>query len=555
MKSVRSFLKIISGIGINDNLSHIHQKEIVLSNKISLMLMLIAAFGLILSYVRGVYFTSIGCGILILSLCCIFPLNRYGKSLISRFSLSVLPQFFLLLPNLIGGVGKAENYLVFSYIFIGFALIPLFLFQNKRAFGILTIALMINLLVILFYDVLLVWSSNNKIDINLIESNYLYFKLPQLILWFLVVSAFQFIKRESLLSEQRYLTTNNSLRKLNDEFNLQNEKFITQNSLLNEFQNKAEEQKNKLQTSNNELKNTKIELLHAIEKLKDAKEQLLQKEAEAKSIFNALNEHYLVAQYDLKGNLVSINTKVIELLGVLRNEHFQHIKPAINNTKSEQSGTHNGRYFNRIWKKIINGQAQTIELEYEVGDTTKSLATTFAPLFDINKKPYQILAIGHDVSELIEKNEKIDKINDELKEKIHEISQQNELLNFQQGEIFNKSEALHRQKEEIQTINESLELRVKERTKVLEEKNQQLTEYAFINSHVLRSPVSTMMGLINLMEYTDLPADEKKVYEHLKATAKILDNVVFKISNAIDNGFHFDRDYLEPDRNFHPMNR
>lgn len=555
MKGIRSFFYMISRIGVSEKDTHILQKEIVLSNKISLILMPLAFVGLLLSYARGVYFTSLGCGILILFLCSIFVLNKFRFSLVSRILLSVLPQLFLLLPNLVGGVGSAENYLTFSYIFIAFTFIPLLLFQHSKTFGILTTALMGNLLLILFYDVLLVWSSNYTVDLHLINNNYLYFKLPQLILWLLVVSVMQYVKQENIRSEKKYLRTNRDLIKLNDEIRQQNEKISEQYSSLSEFQNKAEEQTNKLQSSNNELKNTKIELLHTIEKLKEAKEKLLLKEEEAKSIFNALNEHYLVAQYDLDGNLVSINTKVIELLGVLKNEQFQHIKPAINNSKSKKYVGYNGQKFNEVWKRIISGHAQTIELEYEAGDSTKSLATTFAPLFDIKKKPYKILAIGHDVSELIEKNEKIDKINDELKEKIHEISQQNELLNFQQSEIFDKSEELHRQKEEIQTINDSLEQRVQERTQVLEEKNKQLTEYAFINSHVLRSPVSTMMGLLNLMKYSDLPEEERKVYEHLKETAKVLDNVVFKINNAIDNGFHFDRDYLEPDRNFLPMKK
>ena len=275
--------------------------------------------------------------------------------------------------------------------------------------------------------------------------------------------------------------------------------------------------------------------------------------SEAKSIFEALNEHYLVAQYDLDGNLVSINTRVIELLGVLRNEQFQNIKPIINNAKNQDKKLLNGHYFNHVWKSIKDGNAQTIELEYTVGDFTKRLATTFAPLFDKDKKPFKILAIGHDVSELVEKNEKIDRINAELQEKVFEISQQNTLLNFQQGEIFDKSEELHKQKLEIQKINESLEIRVKERTQVLEEKNKQLAEYAFINSHVLRSPVSTMMGLVNLIEYSNLPEEDRKVYEYIKETANVLNNIVFKINNALDNGIHFNRSYIEPERDFHPM--
>ncbi len=167
---------------------------------------------------------------------------------------------------------------------------------------------------------------------------------------------------------------------------------------------------------------------------------------------------------------------------------------------------------------------------------------------ELNGNPHKIPGMGKDNTELIEKNEKIDKINEELKEKISEISQQNELLNFQQKKIFNKSEALMKQKEEIQSFNESLKELVKERTRALETKNKQLDEYAFINSHVLRSPVLTMMGLINLIGYSNLSEEDQKIYEYLKETARVLDNVVFKITNAIDNGFHFDRQYLEPDK-------
>jgi signal transduction histidine kinase len=194
-----------------------------------------------------------------------------------------------------------------------------------------------------------------------------------------------------------------------------------------------------------------------------------------------------------------------------------------------------------------------VDIEIPFGERPKYFSTTLAPLFDPNGQPYRVLAIGQDVSELMDKNEKIDKINDELKEKISEISQQNELLNFQQKEIFDKSEELKLQSEEIKAINESLEQRVKERTQVLEEKNKQLAEYAFINSHVLRAPVSTMMGLINLISYSTLPLEDQKIYDHLLETAEVLDAIIFKINNAIDNGAHFDRNYLEPEREFHPM--
>jgi hypothetical protein len=82
----------------------------------------------------------------------------------------------------------------------------------------------------------------------------------------------------------------------------------------------------------------------------------------------------------------------------------------------------------------VAGKAQTVDIEVQIEGRLRYFSTTLAPLFDRNGQPYRVLAIGQDVSELVEKNDKIDKINDELKEKISEISQQNELLKFHQGE-------------------------------------------------------------------------------------------------------------------------
>ena len=157
----------------------------------------------------------------------------------------------------------------------------------------------------------------------------------------------------------------------------------------------------------------------------------------------------------------------------------------------------------------------------------------------------RVLAIGQDVSKLSEQRAEIERVNNRLNEKLTEIEQQNELLNFQQTEIFEKNETLVQQKEEIEAINEALEERVKERTIILEKKNKQLAEYAYINSHILRAPVSTMMGLLNLMKFQDLEGEDKRLYELLLETAQHLDDIINKINVAVDTGSHFDRDYLD----------
>lgn len=96
------------------------------------------------------------------------------------------------------------------------------------------------------------------------------------------------------------------------------------------------------------------------------------------------------------------------------------------------------------------------------------------------------------------------------------------------------------QSKEIARMNEMLEQRVKERTEELEDRNNQLTEYAFINSHLLRSPVSKILGLINLME-VDKTSDPQQMIDHLKQSCAELDTVVKKITIALDGGEQLDR--------------
>jgi GAF domain-containing protein len=109
---------------------------------------------------------------------------------------------------------------------------------------------------------------------------------------------------------------------------------------------------------------------------------------------------------------------------------------------------------------------------------------------------------------------------------------------------------IREQKKEISRINQSLEQRIKERTHELENQNHQLAEYAFINSHLLRAPLCRMLGLIHLIEISDLKMKEMELIDHLKKSGDELDDVVKRINKAIENGDHFGREHLDNNDNF-----
>ena len=106
----------------------------------------------------------------------------------------------------------------------------------------------------------------------------------------------------------------------------------------------------------------------------------------------------------------------------------------------------------------------------------------------------------------------------------------------QTEEIMTQNEEISAQSEEISVINENLENLVKERTQEIERKNKVLEEYAFINAHKLRSPVATILGLINLFSKTKLDAEGIEINKRLQHTANELDDIVRSITKAIERG-------------------
>lgn len=74
---------------------------------------------------------------------------------------------------------------------------------------------------------------------------------------------------------------------------------------------------------------------------------------------------------------------------------------------------------------------------------------------------------------------------------------------------------------------ESLETHIQ----TIEQKNKQLQEIAWIQSHIVRAPLARMMGLIELItNYTGPDIDKQKLLEHIVTTAHELDNIIRDIS-------------------------
>ncbi|MEM7037814.1 MAG: hypothetical protein AAF570_12600, partial [Bacteroidota bacterium] len=93
-----------------------------------------------------------------------------------------------------------------------------------------------------------------------------------------------------------------------------------------------------------------------------------------------------------------------------------------------------------------------------------------------------------------------------------------------------------RQRKEILFLNQNLERLVAERTQEIEEKNAQLSDYIFTNSHRVRGPIARILGLIQLREagQFNAPEEQDQLFAYIHKAAKEADGVVLEIGKNLE---------------------
>ncbi|MDW3208555.1 MAG: hypothetical protein R8N23_01710 [Reichenbachiella sp.] len=98
------------------------------------------------------------------------------------------------------------------------------------------------------------------------------------------------------------------------------------------------------------------------------------------------------------------------------------------------------------------------------------------------------------------------------------------------GSLEKKNNELEGNQIELKTKNEKLKSALKE----VQFNNDKLTEYTFINSHVLRAPLARMLGLAQVVSKDVKAEKHQKLVHELLASAEELDEVVSKINDSLE---------------------
>lgn len=124
-----------------------------------------------------------------------------------------------------------------------------------------------------------------------------------------------------------------------------------------------------------------------------------------KDIEFALSESSIVAITNKQGIITFVNDKFCETSKYTEEELIGSYHNIIN------SGYHSNQFFKNMWKTIGNGRVWKGEIKNKAKDGTYYwVDTTIVPFLNDNGKPYQYVAIRHEITKLKEYEERIRKI-------------------------------------------------------------------------------------------------------------------------------------------------
>ena len=136
------------------------------------------------------------------------------------------------------------------------------------------------------------------------------------------------------------------------------------------------------------------------------------------------------------------------------------------------------------------------------------------------------------------KNRLLSHQGDELAALNEELRSQQDQVIAQRDELIEKNLSIEAMNLQVHDVNQNLEQLVFERTKVLEEQNKRLTDYSYFNAHELRSPVASILGLIDLLQRAQTDNERTELLTHLDSSAKRLDEAIKGINNSLQGGIH-----------------
>ncbi len=165
------------------------------------------------------------------------------------------------------------------------------------------------------------------------------------------------------------------------------------------------------QQQREELAAQEEEMRQNLEELQATQEESARKEFEMRGLIKALSASTYTIEYDMNGRITSVNDAVAQLFGLSKEQivgtyhkdgsDFRKLAP---------------EEYEQFWNDLRNGipRKEITHLMYNGRDIF--LSETYTPILDDDDRPYKVLKIGFDVTDLKKKNTEIDSAKREIQE-------------------------------------------------------------------------------------------------------------------------------------------
>lgn len=148
-----------------------------------------------------------------------------------------------------------------------------------------------------------------------------------------------------------------------------------------------------------ELASQEEEMRQNMEELQATQEESARKSAEMESLINALHSSSYVIEYDLNGNIITVNEAYLKLTGqtekdIVGTHHADNLEMT-----SEQKNA-----YQRFWQDLRNGMIKKETSKVKIGGKTYTFIETYSPILDENRRVVKILKIAHNITDFIDES-------------------------------------------------------------------------------------------------------------------------------------------------------
>jgi PAS domain S-box-containing protein len=241
-----------------------------------------------------------------------------------------------------------------------------------------------------------------------------------------------------------------------------------------------------------------IEVSMDITERKNEEEKFADLHKELSDYKYALDESYIVAITDQKGTIKHVNDNFCKITQFSPEELIGQNHRIIN------SGYHSKEFFRDMWKIISSGKIWKGEVKNKAKDgSIYWVDTVITPLLDERGKPYKYVVTRFNIT-------KAKKTKENIKKKNVELIIQYEEKRIQAAELFIAN------KELLKT-------------------NTELDRFVYSVSHDLRSPLTSILGLISFIEEDSREPETLEQVKMIRASINRLDGFIKNILSYSQN--------------------